>query len=219
LNKMNTLYSEKNKNMQSLLKKATFEDGIKELIFLREMLMNEILSWKERLSAEEFYAIPFIDADGYHSKTVAYSVWHIMRIEDIVVNTLILDKDEVLFRDGFDKKTKSPIVTTGNELVKNEIAEFSRKLDINALFEYAAAVKESTEGWLYTLRYDEAKRKFTDCDKERIRSLNVVSDSEKASWLIDYWCGKDIIGLIKMPLSRHWIMHIEAADRIINKIK
>ena len=25
---------------------------------------------------------------------------------------------------------------------------------------------------------------------------------------------KDISGLIKMPLSRHWIMHIEAANRI-----
>ncbi|MDD6401173.1 MAG: phage head-tail adapter protein, partial [Lachnospiraceae bacterium] len=39
-----------------------------------------------------------------------------------------------------------------------------------------------------------------------------------AVWLIDYWCSKDISGLIKMPLSRHWIMHIEAANRIKEKI-
>jgi len=37
-------------------------------------------------------------------------------------------------------------------------------------------------------------------------------------WLIDYWCGKDIRGLIQMPFSRHWIMHIEASLRIKNKI-
>ena len=59
---------------------------------------------------------------------------------------------------------------------------------------------------------------FDDEDKERIRKLDVVSNDEDAIWLIDYWCSKDIKGLIKMPLSRHWIMHIEAANRIKEKI-
>ncbi|HCD4412319.1 TPA: phage head-tail adapter protein, partial [Enterococcus faecium] len=35
---------------------------------------------------------------------------------------------------------------------------------------------------------------------------------------IDYWCNKDICGLIQMPFSRHWIMHTEACLRIKNKI-
>lgn len=38
-------------------------------------------------------------------------------------------------------------------------------------------------------------------------------------WLIDFWCRKNIRGLIQMPLSRHWIMHIEASIRIWNKLK
>lgn len=46
--------------------------------------------------------------------------------------------------------------------------------------------------------------------------MNVVSQDENASWLIDCWCGKDIRGLIQMPFSRHWIMHIEASLRIKN---
>lgn len=41
---------------------------------------------------------------------------------------------------------------------------------------------------------------------------------ENAFWLVDYWCGKDIKGLIQMPFSRHWIMHIEASNRIRNRI-
>ena len=65
----------------------------------------------------------------------------------------------------------------------------------------------------------ELKRKFTDMDKNDLRNLNVVSTDENACWLIDYWCGKDIRGLIQMPFSRHWIMHIEASLRIRNKIK
>lgn len=37
-------------------------------------------------------AILFVNADGYHSKTIAYSLYHIFRIEDIVAHTVIAQK-------------------------------------------------------------------------------------------------------------------------------
>lgn len=55
--------------------------------------------------------------------------------------------------------------------------------------------------------------------EKELRSLGVVSTDENAVWLIDYWCKKDVKGLIQMPFSRHWIMHIEACQRILNKLK
>ena len=64
------------------------------------------------------------------------------------------------------------------------------------------------------LSYDELKRKIPEERKGYLESLNVVNDDEKAIWLIDYWCSKDIRGLIQMPFSRHWIMHTEACLRI-----
>ena len=216
---MNREWSETNKKMQSLLKKDTFSDGISELIGLRSILMNEINSWRSVLVPEDYWQMPFINAEGYHSKTIAYSIWHIMRIEDIVVNSLIQDKTEVLFSGGFDKSIKSDIITTGNELVKNELAAFSRQLDLAELYRYAQSVKEITDTWLMSIRYEDLKRTFTDADKNRLRSLHVVSIDKNAEWLIDYWCGKDIKGLLKMPLSRHWIMHIEAANRIKSKVR
>lgn len=109
---MNKVWSELNKTMQTQIKKKdTYKAGIDTLIHLRNQLMETLTSFNEKLSREDFDAIPFINADGYHSKTIAYSIW-----------------------------------------------------------------------------------------------------------LIDYWCGKDIRGLIQMPFSRHWIMHIEASLRIKNKI-
>lgn len=216
---MNKAWSEQNKEMQQLLKKESFKEGIAALLRLRQSLMDEVLSWKNALSEEDFSAIPFINAKGYHSKTIAYSLWHIFRIEDIVVNTLIRNEEQVLFLNDNLKKTNSPIITTGNELVKQEIADFSQKLDMDGLYGYILDVKNSTEEWLSSLQYPELKRRFDDSDKERLMSKNTVSTDPSAIWLIDYWCGKDIKGLIKMPLSRHWIMHIEAAIRIINKIK
>ena len=79
-------------------------------------------------------------------------------------------------------------------------------------------MRESTEKILERLSYDELKRKMPEERKEKLKLLNVVSNDENAIWLIDYWCGKDIRGLIQMPFSRHWIMHIDACFRIKNKI-
>ena len=71
---------------------------------------------------------------------------------------------------------------------------------------------------LKQLSYDELKRKISEKTKGYLESMNVVSNNENAIWLIDYWCNKDVRGLIQMPFSRHWIMHIEACLRIKNKI-
>lgn len=205
--------------MQTQIKKKdTYKAGIETLIHLRNQLMETLTSFNEKLSREDFDAIPFINADGYHSKTIAYSIWHIFRIEDIVAHTLISENEQVFFSGNYQERINSPIITTGNELVKEQIAEFSKQLNLKELYTYIFEVKDSTEKIINQLSYDELKKKILDERKEYLKSLNVVSDDKNAIWLIDYWCGKDIRGLIQMPFSRHWIMHIEASLRIKNKI-
>lgn len=216
---MNKEWSELNKTMQAQIKKKyTYEEGIATLFNLRNQLMQTLISFKEELCREDFDAIPFINADGYHSKTIAYSIWHIFRIEDIVAHTVISEDEQVFFAGNYQKRINSPIITTGNELVKKQIADFSKQLKLNELYSYMFEVRESTEKIVESLSYEELKRKIPNERKEYLKSLNVVSTDENAIWLIDYWCNKDISGLIKMPLSRHWIMHIEAANRIKEKI-
>ena len=111
----------------------------------------------------------------------------------------------------------SPIITTANELVKEEISEFSKKLSIEELYNYIIDVDTSTTQVLKALTYSDIKEKITDEKRKQLEMLNVVSDDENAYWLIDYWCGKDVKGLIQMPFSRHWIMHIEACLKIRDK--
>lgn len=214
---MNQEWSELNKTMQMQLKKEeSFSDGIKTLLALRQKLMEELLSMKKELSPEDFAVMPFPNAKGYHCKTIAYSIWHIFRIEDIVVHSLILQEDEII--KAHQTSVGAPIITTGNELSGGQIVEFSENLNLDGLYQYAVAVKESTDEWLHQLTYQELKRKFSDADKLRLQALQVVSTDENACWLIDFWCGKNIRGLIQMPLSRHWIMHIEASIRIKNAV-
>lgn len=92
------------------------------------------------------------------------------------------------------------------------------QLNLKELYSYIFEVKESTEKIIKSLSYAELNKKVSEERKEYLKSLNVVSNNENAIWLIDYWCNKDIRGLIQMPFSRHWIMHIEAGLRIRNKI-
>lgn len=216
---MNKDWSELNKAMQSQLKKRdSYEDGKATLFELRGKLTDTINSFRNELTREQFSAIPFINADGYHSNTIAYSLWHIFRIEDIVAHTLIAGDEQVFFRGGYQKRIGSPIITTGNELVKQQIADFSEQLDIGELYDYISAVRSETEDILRILAFDMLKQKVSEERRAELMSLNVVSPDESAAWLVDYWCGKDIRGLVQMPFSRHWIMHIEACIRIRSKL-
>lgn len=216
---MNKEWSEKNRQIQILLgKETTYKEGIKLLIELRKELFKQVSQIVNGYPVEAFYQMPFANAKGYHSKTLSYSIWHIFRIEDIVTHTLIAKDEQIFVTGDYQRKIGSPIITTGNELQGQEIAEFSKKLNTRALYEYAKEVMLSTNSILSNLQYSQMKTRYSDADKERLTESGCVSPNENAIWLIEYWCNKDIRGLIKMPFSRHWIMHIEAMLRIKNKL-
>lgn len=197
---------------------STFHLGIDNLLLLREQLFDTLLQFKKELCRADFNAMPFIDEDGFHSKTIAYSIWHIFRIEDIVSHTLINGDDQIFFSENFQERIGSPIITTGNELVRLRIGDFSEELDIEVLYQYSTKVKTNTEFMLKNLIFADLNRRFTIEDKLRLDSLCVVSQSDNAKWLIDYWCGEDLKGLILMPFSEHWIAHIYACMLIRNKL-
>ena len=215
---MNKEWSEMNKTLQLQIKRIdTFATGIDTLLELRRNLMEQIVQFRNELADADFYAMPYMNAKGYHNKTIAYSLWHIFRIEDIVAHSLIANDEQIFFKGDYQSRIKSPIVTTANELVKEEIGEFSKNLSIEELYNYIADVDESTTQILKTLTYSDMKEKISDDRRKQLETLNVVSTDENAYWLIDYWCGKDVKGLIQMPFSRHWIMHIEACLKIRDK--
>ena len=214
---MNKYWSELNKEARTLLnKKSTFDEGICKLMALRTILFDAWGQSAESLSKDDYSKQPLANSKGYDSKTIAYSIYHVFRIEDIVLNTLINDTQQVFLRDGYQTKLCSPISTTGNELKGGDIVDFSKQLNIQELWNYARAVFDQSNSWLRSLTYDDLKKTYSTLDKERIKNTDTVAESE--SWLIEYWCEKDVKGLLAMPFSRHWIMHLEASLRIQNKL-
>lgn len=110
---MDKEWSERNKEFQKLIsKEATFKDGIKLLLELRACVFEQITQIVNGYPEKAFHEMPFAGADGYHSKTLAYSIWHIFRIEDIVLHTLILQDKQILERGNWQKKIGADIITT-----------------------------------------------------------------------------------------------------------
>ncbi len=72
----------------------------------------------------------------------------------------------MFFAGNYQERIHSPIVTTGNELVGQQITDFSKRLDLDALYSYMFEVRESTENMLEQLSYDDLKRKIPEEKKK-----------------------------------------------------
>ncbi|MBQ4105790.1 MAG: phage head-tail adapter protein, partial [Clostridia bacterium] len=69
---MNKEWAEMNKTLQLQIKrKDTFAKGIDTLLELRRSLMEQIMQFKTELSDADFCAMPYMNAKGYHNKSIA----------------------------------------------------------------------------------------------------------------------------------------------------
>lgn len=212
---MNKEWSNLHKKFQILIgKRTSFEEGKQALLELRKNLFDMVMLVKGGFPNKGYSQQPCINSKGYDSKTMIYSLYHISRIEDIVYSTLLKEEQEIFFEKLYQKRMNSLIITTGNELKGKEIEEFSSTLMIKEVFQYFKEVYQRGNEYISSLHFEDLKQGVSIKAKEQLIQKDVVSKSEESFWLIDYWCSKDVLGLLKMPFSRHWIMHIEAFLRI-----
>ncbi|MCL1883003.1 MAG: phage head-tail adapter protein, partial [Defluviitaleaceae bacterium] len=113
----------------------------------------------------------------------------------------------------------SPIITTGNEIARDGLIEFSKALDLKQLREYVIAVMSNTNTIIECMNFQDSKTKVSEERKAKVVKSNTVSTDESTFWLVDYWCNKTYAGLMLMPFSRHIMLHLDGCLRIINKIK
>lgn len=203
------------KSFQTNIKrKNSYEFGKKQLFELRDELLSVYDYIFTTCNFDDFVKMP-LSTD----KTIAYYIYHLTRIEDITSNTLIAEKEQIFFEKHYDKLLNSPIITTGNEIERDKLVEFSTMLDINQLKRYITDVLTNTNNIIKDMSYEDSKTKVSDDRKAALVKLHTVSDNENAFWLADYWCKKTYAGLLLMPFSRHQMLHLDGCLRIVNKIK
>lgn len=213
--KTNQQRSEVFKLFQTNIKrKKDFEFGKEQLLTLREEFMSVYNFIFDTCNNDDFAKMPLSK-----DKTIAYYLFHLTRIEDITSNTLILGKNQIFFKRNYDELLNSPIITTGNEIERNNLVEFSSMLEINQLKNYIYEVFSNTNNIIKDMSYEDSRKKVSDERKAELVQLHTVSENENAFWLIDYWCNKTYTGLLLMPFSRHQMLHLDGCLRIISKIK
>lgn len=154
----------------------------------------------------------FKELNDYKNENIIWNLWHIMRIEDLIVNILICEKESIL-NEKLKNELNISITDTGNSLTKEEIKKFAKNINIKKLKYYSDKISKNTINLIKRLKAEDVKRKINKINLEKI--INGCGVTKDNLWLIDYWGKKDIAGLLLMPLSRHIIVHLNQCYKYI----
>jgi hypothetical protein len=205
-------WNDKQKNLKLLLpNEETFIRG-KNLLLEMHSLLHEKNVYKTNI--ETFYDNLW---DGLNEETckiisnketsILWNIWHITRIEDIISNILIGNK-ETIFNKEIQSKLNIKITDTGNAMTYSEIELFNKKINIKSLKEYRVKVGKSTKKIIESLEYNDMKIKVKPEQLEKIKQNGGVINDPKSTGLLNFWGKKDNLGLIMMPITRHQIVHL-----------
>ena len=154
----------------------------------------------------------FKELNDYKNENIIWNLWHIMRIEDLIVNILICEKESIL-NEKLKNELNISITDTGNSLTKEEIKKFAKNINIKKLKYYSDKISKNTINLIKRLKAEDIKRKINKINLEKI--INGCGVTKDNLWLIDFWGKKDIPGLLLMPLSRHIIVHLNQCYKYI----
>ena len=154
------------------------------------------------LKNEDFRVMP-----TEKDKPIAYHLWHIARIEDLVSN-LLINKQPQVFNDEWMAKMNVAIKDTGNAMDSAQIAEFSKHINTQELINYRNAVGYQTRKILKSLTHKDLKQKPEPECLLQLVSEGGLLENKNSIWLKDFWGRHAVAGLVLLPLTRHHMMHL-----------
>jgi hypothetical protein len=163
------------------------------------------------LSEEGFRCIP-----PKFEHSIAWIFWHLTRIEDITMNMLVAGQPQLYNQDDWAARLNVSICDTASALDKRAVQTLSEELDLQAMRAYRLAVGRATRIIVQQLQPGDFKQKV---EPERIRQVYAEGCvASEAGWLLEYWGGLSIAGLLLMPPTRHIFVHLNEAQQIKRKL-
>ena len=101
------------------------------------------------------------------NENIIWNLWHIMRIEDLIVNILICEKESIL-NEKLKNELNISITDTGNSLTKEEIKKFAKNINIKKLKYYSDKISKNTINLIKRLKAEDIKRKINKINLEKI---------------------------------------------------
>jgi hypothetical protein len=166
----------------------------------------------DNMSEPEMRQIP---PGGEHS--IAWILFHLSRIEDIVMNMLIAGTAQLFSRDDWAGKLNVSILHSANKMDDRSVAELSTCVDLKCLRQYRTAVACRTRQIVQKLGAEDFKKKV---DPARIKTvLREGAVTPEAMEIANYWSKKTVAGLLLMPPTRHCILHWNEGVRLKRRIR
>jgi hypothetical protein len=169
--------------------------------------MYEDTIW-ESLTEADFKAAPL-----EKSFPMAWHIWHITRIEDLVGNILI-DGGAQVFNAAWQERIKTGPTDTGNAMNADEARAFSESIAVDDLKDYRLAVARQSREIIRRLTPGDMRKKPSPENMVHLQAEGGLTEQKQSIWLRDFWGQKTFGGLILLPLTRHQLMHLEACEEM-----
>jgi hypothetical protein len=143
-----------------------------------------------------------VTPDGLCS--IVWHLWHMTRIEDVVINTLLRGAPEVLDAGDWPGRlgVEARLVGTGD--TEDDVHGFSARVEVAALLAYRDAVGRATRAWVADL--DFATLDAVPDAAARVEAAPAFV-GERAQWLPRFYTGKSAAFLLTFPITNHGFMH------------
>jgi hypothetical protein len=204
-----------------LAAKAHFEEAVK--LFLQqhaavhsaEISGNSAWSLQDEVLAgatdEQIRTCP---KTGMNS--IAWLLWHTTRIEDMTINTLVLEQPQILLSADWSTRLGTSLRDVGAGMDAQEVAAFSAAICVQGLIDYRAEVGRSTRTGVLRLQQTQLKEVVPD------RAVQQLSDegsiSPKAVWLAEYYTGRTRGFFLTRTATSHNFIHLNEAGRARAKL-
>jgi hypothetical protein len=147
--------------------------------------------------------------------SILWNIWHIARIEDVVMNILVAGTEQVFIEGEWQAELGIGVRDTGNAMPAELILRLSQKIQIPALRAYRVAVGRRTRKIVKQLPPANLKDKVEPARLAEVQFSGAVIPA--ASGLIEYWRKRNIAGLLLMPATRHNLIHLNECLRLKEK--
>jgi DinB superfamily len=127
--------------------------------------------------------------------TVAWLLWHAMRVEDVCINRFVTDRPQVL-EGGWLERMRVARRDVGTGMSDAQVDDLSARIELDALRGYCRAVTRATLDAVTTLRSLDLEALVP---AERVKHVCTAEGAVDpgASWLTDFWAG---------GRSRAWVL-------------
>ena len=146
---------------------------------------------------------------GRGLNSVAWLIWHMARLEDVSINTLVAGTPQVLVQEAWAARLGLSQAALGTGMDDAEVEQVSEQVDLAALLDYRAAVGRRTREVIGRVQEAELDRAV---DATRIARLVAKGGiGPAAAWLAEAWQGQPLRYLVAMPAIAHSYLHLGEA--------